>query len=107
MAAEPDDASASSEDDSMLILAQADDSIPSVRSPIPPCTYADALLGKGFSPHNGHSSTPDGAIFTQDANHVPHRPISLDLLLLDSQLMVHLFSQPNHVHNIHPATTPI
>jgi hypothetical protein len=107
MATEPDDASVSSEDNSVLILAQVDDSFPPVRSPIPPCTYADALLVIGISPHHGHSSTPDGAIFTQDATHVPHCPISLDLLLLDSQSMVHLFSQPDHVQNIRPATTPI
>ncbi len=107
MATEPDDASASSEEKSVLILAQVDDSIPPIRGPVPPCTYADALLGKGISPHNGHSSTPNAAIFTQDATHVPCRPISSDLLLLDSQLTVHLFSQLNHVHNIRPATTPI
>ena len=107
MATEPDDASTSSEDNSVPILAQVDDSIPPVHSPIPPCTYADALLGKGISPHNGHSSTPNGAIFTQDATHMPRRPISSDLLLLDSQSTVHLFSQPDHVHNIRPATTPI
>jgi hypothetical protein len=34
-------------------------------------------------------------------------PISSNLLLLDSQSMVHLFSQPEHVDNIRPATTPI
>lgn len=45
MATEPDDASASSGDDSVLILAQVDDSIP-VR---PPRTYADALRGHGPS----------------------------------------------------------
>ena len=94
MATEPDDASASSEDDSVLILAQVDDSIP-VR---PPRTYADALRGHGPS---------DDAIFAQDATPAPRRPISSDLLLLDSQSTVHLFSQPDHVHNIRPAATPI
>ena len=77
MATEPDDTSVSSEDESILILAQVD------------------------------ASTPDGAIFTQDATQVPRRPISSDLLLLDSQSTVHLFSQPNHVHNIRPAKNPI
>ena len=110
MATEPDDASVSSEDVSVLILAQVDDSIP-VPSPerltVPPRTYADALLGIGIPTHNNHSSTPDGAIFTQDTTQVPRRPISSDLLLLDSQSTVHLFSQPDHVHNICPATNPI
>ena len=107
---QPDDASVSSEDASILILAQVDDSIlvpPPVRLTVPPCTYADALLGNGIPSHNGHSSTPDGAIFTQDATQVPCRPISSDLLLLDSQSTVHLFSQHNHVHNICPAKNPI
>ena len=35
------------------------------------------------------------------------RPIDSDLLLLDSQLMVHLFSRPKHVNNIRPALNPI
>ena len=68
MATEPDGASVSSEDKSVLILAQVDDSIPvpsPVRLTVPPHTYADALLGNGIPTHNGHSSTPDGAIFTQ------------------------------------------
>jgi hypothetical protein len=65
-----------------------------VRSPVPPCTFADALLGKGISPHNGHSSTPNGLIFTQDATHVPHCPISSDLLLLDSQSTIHFSHNP-------------
>jgi len=92
MATEPDDASVSSEDRSILILAQVGDSIP-VPSPVhltvPPRMYADALLGNGIPTHNGHSSTHDGAIFTQDATQVPRRPISSDLLLLDSQSTVH------------------
>jgi len=107
---QPDDASVSSEDASIFILAQVDDSIPVpplVHLPVPPRTYADALLRNGISTHNGHSSTPDGAIFTQDATQVPCRPISSDLLLLDSQSTVHLFSQPDHVHNIRPAKNPI
>jgi hypothetical protein len=110
MATEPDDASVSSEDESVLILAQVDESIPvpsPVRLTVPPRTYADALIGIGIPTHNNHSSTPDGAIFTQDTTQVPRRPISSDLLLLDSLSTVHLFSQPDHVHNIRPATNPI
>jgi hypothetical protein len=110
MATVPDDASVSSEDESVLILAQVNDSIPvpsPMRLTVPPRTYADALLGNGIPTHNGLSSTPVGAIFTQDATQLPHCPISSDLLLLDSQSTVHLFSQPDHVHNIRPATNPI
>jgi hypothetical protein len=46
-------------------------------------------------------------ILTQDVTQMPRLPISLDLLLLDSQSTVHLFSQPDHVHNIRPAKNPI
>ena len=35
------------------------------------------------------------------------RPIDSDLLLLDSQSTVHLFSRPEHVNNICPALNPI
>jgi hypothetical protein len=35
------------------------------------------------------------------------RPINSDLLLLDSQSTVHLFSRPEHANNICQATTPI
>ena len=74
IATAPDDASESSEDDSVLILAQ----------------------------------TTSEALFTQDhTSSQPHRPISTDLLLLDSQSTVHLFSHPEHVNNIRPATRPI
>ena len=73
IATEPDDASVSSEDNSILILAQV------------------------------HSPPPDGTILTQEVNQMPRGPISLDLLLLDSQSTVYLFSQPGHDHNICPA----
>ena len=43
----------------------------------------------------------------QDISIPARRPISSNLLLLDSQLAVHLFSHPEHVNNIHPTTTPI
>jgi hypothetical protein len=68
-----DDASVSSAEESVAILAQVD----------------ETLLTQKTSP----SSLP--------------RPIDLDLLLLDSQLTVHLFFRPEHVNNIHPATNPI
>ena len=77
IATEPDGASVSSEDNSILILAQV------------------------------HSPPPDGTILTQDVTQMPRCPISLDLLLLDSQSTVHLFSQPDHVHNIRLAKNPI
>ena len=35
------------------------------------------------------------------------KTINSDLVLLDSQLTVNLFTNLEHVHNIHPATTPI
>jgi hypothetical protein len=35
------------------------------------------------------------------------KTINSDLVLLNSQLTVNLFTNPEHVHNIHPATTPI
>ncbi len=41
----------------------------------------------------------DEALFTQDASD-DRRHIDLDLLLLNSQSMVHLLSHPGHVNNI-------
>jgi hypothetical protein len=38
---------------------------------------------------------------------VARKTINSDLVLLDSQSMVNLFTNPEHVCNIHPATTPI
>ncbi len=66
-----DDASVSSAEESVAILAQADETFLKT-SPSPLC-----------------------------------HPIDSDLLLLDSQSTVHLFSRPEHVNNIHPALNPI
>ena len=67
------DASVSSAEESVAILAQVDETLLTQKtSPSPLC-----------------------------------RPIDLDLLLLDSQLTVHLFSCPEHVNNIRPVTHPI
>ena len=50
----------------------------------------------------------DETLLTQKTSPSPLRcPIDSDLLLLDSQSMVHLFTRPEHVHNIRPATNPI
>lgn len=109
MATGADDASVSSADDSVLILAQVADSIPVCSlssSAFPPRTYADALRGRGTRSVSAHSP-PNDVILAQDITPAPRRPISSDLLLLDSQSTVHLFSQPDHVHNIRPAETPI
>ena len=46
-------------------------------------------------------------VLAQDTSLPARRPISSDLLLLDSQSTVHLFSQTEHVSNIRPATNPI
>ena len=50
----------------------------------------------------------DETLLTQKTSPSPlHCPIDSDLLLLNSQSMVHLFSRPEHVSNIRPATNPI
>ena len=50
----------------------------------------------------------DETLLTQKTSPPPlRRPIDSDLLLLDSQSTVHLFSCPEHVNNIRPATNPI
>jgi hypothetical protein len=54
-----------------------------------------------------HPSAQDRVVLAQDSSLPAHRPISSDLLLLDNQSTVHLFSQPEHVSNIRPATNPI
>ena len=66
-----DNASESSNNESVLILAQYADNIP------PP--HGDAIL------------------FAQDTSFMPRNPINSDLLLLDSQSTVHLFYQSDHV----------
>ena len=68
-----DDASDSSDDESVIILTQVDEMLLAQDSPTP-------------------SS---------------RRPINSDLVLLDSQSTVHLFSRPEHVTNIRPAKHPI
>jgi hypothetical protein len=68
-----DDALVSSEEESVAILAQVDETLLTLTTSPPPLRC----------------------------------PIDSDLLLLDSQSTVHLFSCPEHVHNIRPALTPI
>ena len=68
-----DDASDSSDDESVIILTQFDD-----------------------------------ALLAQTSDHTPdRRQINSDLLLLDSQSTVHLFSRPEHVTDIRQAQHPI
>ena len=87
----PDDASESSGDGDFTFQMMTQVAEPFVPTP-GPRTYADVLL-KQHSP-------PDATILTQGATSSPHRPINKDLVLLDSQSTVHLFSQPEHVSNI-------
>jgi hypothetical protein len=68
-----DDASESSDEESVIILTQHD----------------DAILAQASTPHDAR------------------RPINSDLLLLDSQSTVHLFSRPEHVTHIRQAQHPI
>jgi hypothetical protein len=103
MATAPDDASVSSADDSILIMAQTHDAI------LPPQrkSYADAVLTQVAVSGPSPPSAQDKVVLAQDTSLPARRPISSDLLLLDSQSTVHLFSQPEHVSNIWPATNPI
>ena len=94
MAAAPDDASVPSDDDSVLIMTQTHEAIEPPRR----ASYADIVRSSG--------SPTDAIVLAQPASK-SRRPISSDLLLLDSQSTVHLFSQPEHVANIRPAATPI
>ncbi len=80
MVPEPDDASVTSDDDSVLFLSQ---------------------LGEAFFP------TSDEVFLTHTSTPPPRRPISSDLVLLNCQSTVHLFSDPTHVANIRPAARPI
>jgi hypothetical protein len=90
---EPGNVSVSSGEDNVLVLAQVDDNFVSSTTTTTPVSQ--------------RPPTQEGFFFTQDTAAPTCRPISSDLLLLDSQSTVHLFSQPEHVNNIRPATTPI
>ena len=90
---EPGNVSVSSGEDNVLILAQVDDNFVSSTTTTTPVSQ--------------RPPTQEGFFFTQDTAAPTCRPISSDLLLLDSQSTVHLFSQPEHVNNIRPAATPI
>jgi hypothetical protein len=79
-----DDASASSDDDSVLILAQ-------IHAPFA----------------RPRTKETDDIILTQPTSPAVRHPIASDLVLLDSQSTVHLFCQPEHVDNIRPAAHPI
>ena len=103
MATTPDDASVSSEDDSILIMAQTHEAI------LPPQrkSYAETVLTQVAASGPSPPSAQDEVILAQDTSQPTCHPISSDLLLFDSQSTVHLFSQPEHVVNIRPATNPI
>ena len=103
MATEPDDASESSVDNSILIMTQMHEAI----LPTQHKSYADAVLTQVATPGPSPPSAQDDTLLAQDTSLPARRPISSDLLLLDSQLTVHLFSQPEHVENIRPAANPI
>ena len=77
MSAAADDASIASNEESVITLTQAN------TSPI---------------------GTDPAYLLTQD---VPGSAIDSDLVVLDSQLTVDLFTNPAHVHNIHPTSKPI
>ena len=75
-----DDASIASDEESLIILAQV--AVPDT------------------------ASASEEIIMTQKDTADCH-PINSNLILLDSQSAVNLFSNPNHVTNIHPVKTPI
>jgi hypothetical protein len=77
MSAAADDASVASNEESVIILAQA---------------------------HTSPIDAGPAYLLTQDA---PGPAIDSDLVLLDSQLTVDLFTNPAHVHNICPTRKPI
>jgi hypothetical protein len=52
-----------------------------------------------------HSTPPPGEYILMQKDE--RKTIDSDLILLDSQLTVNLFTNPNHVCNIRPASTPI
>ena len=89
----PDDASESSGDGDFTFQMMTQVAKPFVPTP-GPRTYAEVLLTQ-------HTTSPPCAtVLAQGATSSPHRPINKDLVLLDSQSTVHLFSQPEHVSNI-------
>jgi hypothetical protein len=104
MATTPDDASVSSDEISVVIMAQTHDAIvPQIRK-----SYAAAMRSQVTLLGPSPPSTTNEVVLAQNTSLPTHRPISSDLLLLlDSQSTVHLFSQPEHVANICPATNPI
>jgi hypothetical protein len=77
MSTTPDDASVASDEESVIVLAQA---------------------------HTSPSDAVPAYLMTQD---VPAPAIDSDLVLLDSQSTVDLFTNPAHVHNIRPYQKPI
>ncbi len=100
MLAEADDASVASDEESdeesVIILTQAHTSLGAV------CTSTQKSVSVCSE------TSPVGAnpayLLTQD---VPGPAIDTDLVLLNSQLTVDLFSNPAHVHNICPTRNPI
>jgi hypothetical protein len=104
MATAHDDASESSADDSVLIMTQVHDTFTTPRLK----SYAEVVLQPTPPPPvvNRPSLQVD-TLLAQNTSLTARRPISSDLLLLDSQSTVHLFYQPEHVENIRPAATPI
>ena len=96
----PDDASESSGDGEFtyhMMTQVAKPFVPTHRSR----SYAEVLLAQPVT------SPPGKTILAQGASSSPRRPLNKDLVLLDSQSTVHLFSQPEHVSNIREAANPI
>jgi hypothetical protein len=103
MASTPDDALVSSDKNSVVIMTQTHDAIvPQLRK-----TYAEAVRAQVSPSGPSPPSANDEVVLAQNTSLLTRRPVSSDLLLLDSQSTIHLFSQPEHVTNIHPATNPI
>jgi hypothetical protein len=103
MASTPDNTLVSSNKDSVVIMTQTHDTIvPQLR-----ITYAKAVRAQVSPSSPSPSSATDEVVLAQNTSLPTRRPISSDLLLLDTQSRVHLFSQPEHVANIRPAVNPI
>lgn len=96
----PDDASESSGDGDFTFQMMTQVAKPFVPKP-GPRTHAEVLLTQHTT------SPPIATILAQGATSFPRRLINKDLVLLDSQSTVHLFSQPEHVSNIRAADTSI